>query len=91
MTKPYAIPSEYRFKIESGVPLPIPESKPMHPLKVVIEKMEVWDSFLFGKDMLERYMGENAARTAIYSMARMLDRRVTIRKEGDGFRVWRKA
>lgn len=73
-----------RPKIEKGIP--IPKTRPRHS-KYPFEKMHIGDSF---------YWPDGDSAKALHGAARQYAGirngfRITIRKEKEGYRVWRKA
>jgi len=67
------------YKIEKGVPLPT-RPRGNRGFTATLRKCEIGDSFVVPKD---------AGRTGLYTIARNLRMRISIRTEVEGLRVWR--
>lgn len=66
------------IKIETGVPIPTGRATHLYPFA----DMKAGDSFVIPDGSLN-------ARSGLYGVAKRVGAKIAIRKEGNGFRVWR--
>jgi hypothetical protein len=73
------------LKINSGLPCPKREGRPLSPLTVALKAMEVGDSVYCPDELVKQ------PHTYSQYIQRTSEKRFSQRREGDGFRIWRTA
>lgn len=73
------------LKINSGIPCPKREGRPLSVLTVALKAMEIGDSVHCPLSLVRQ------PHTYSAYLQRTSDRRFSQRKEGNGFRIWRTA
>lgn len=73
------------MQIEKGIPAPLGSNG---KVKSVVEKMEIGDSILCVQDGEVKAVARASAVRSVFSK---LNRKCVIRKDGEGYRVWRVA
>ena len=74
-------------KIERNIPLPPPRLMRSSGLSALLKRMMLGDSF-FLPDTRDPYL-DRMRSAALYNTARYVGIRVTVRRQPNGYRVWR--